>query len=92
MSKNILGAICGEFNDGIHAHKKQQYDPTRELDWTGPFVGVQMDLTTTPNVEYATIPLSFVTPTWNTRVTARIIQHEQVARFIRHLLSLIVPV
>jgi len=61
----ILGSICEEVYDGIQAQLKQQYDSTRELGWTGPFVSVQMDLTTTHKIEYATMSVSFVPPTWN---------------------------
>ena len=46
----ILATLCEEVDDGIQAQLKQQYDSTRELGWTGPFVSVQMDLTTTHNV------------------------------------------
>lgn len=60
----ILGTIYEEVDDGIQAKLKQQYDSTRELGWTGPFVSIQMDQTTTHNVNYyATMSVSFVSPT-----------------------------
>lgn len=56
----ILGKLNEEVEEDITSQLARQYKSGRALGWTGPFVSVQMDMTTTHNTAYATMSISFV--------------------------------
>ena len=57
--------LSTEVKTAITAKLKAHHDLVIKLGWYGPFVGIQMDLTTTFNTEYITVALSFVSDDWS---------------------------
>ena len=56
----LLIELSTEVNTAITAKLRAQHDSVTKLGWYGPFVGIQMDMTTVFNTEYITVALSFV--------------------------------
>lgn len=56
----ILDELCREVHEEVTRQISHHHDSVRKMGWTGPFVCVQMDLTSTHNTEYATMSISFV--------------------------------
>lgn len=60
----IMKELCEEVNARIAAVLKVQHTSVTKLGWSGPFVSIQVDMTTTHDVEYCTVSLSLVPEDW----------------------------
>lgn len=63
VNKHLI-ELSTEVNTAITAKLRAQHDSVTKLGWYGPFVGIQMDMTTVFNTEYITVALSFVSEDW----------------------------
>ena len=63
VNKHLV-ELSTEVNTAIIAKLRAQHDSATKLGWYGPFVGIQMDMTTVFNTKYITVPLSFVSEDW----------------------------
>lgn len=60
----LLTELSAEVKAAITAKLSAHHDSVTKLGWHGPFVGIQMDMTTAFNTEYITVALSYVSEEW----------------------------
>lgn len=60
-----LDKLCSQVRAAMTLKLKEQYESVRAMDWTGPWVSVQCDATSTNNTEYFTVSFSWIPPDWS---------------------------
>lgn len=60
-----LDELCSGVRDSITALLVAQYESVKRLGWTGPWMSIQVDATSTHNTEYFTVSFSWIAPDWS---------------------------
>ena len=63
----ILGELCSEVGAAMKAMLAAQYESVKKMGWTGPWVSLQVDATSTRNTEYYTVSFSWIAEDWSKR-------------------------
>ena len=59
-----LDELCSGVQDGITAQLVAQYESVKKMGWTGPWMSIQVDATSTHNTEFFTVSFSWISPDW----------------------------
>lgn len=59
-----LDELCSGVRDGITAQLVAQYESVKKVGWTGPWMSIQVDATSTHNTEFFTVSFSWISPDW----------------------------
>ena len=59
-----LDELCSGVRDGITAQLVAQYEPVKKVGWTGPWMSIQVDATSTHHMEFFTVSFSWIAPDW----------------------------
>lgn len=57
-----LDELCADVRAAITAKLTEQYESVKAMGWSGPWVSIQCDATSTNNSEYFTVSFSWVPP------------------------------